>query len=774
MIAAADVVVRRRLLVTGVVQGVGFRPFVYRLAAELGLAGVVGNDSTGVIIEVEGSDAVLDCFESRLISDAPPLAVIESVTSGALAPVGGGGFTIVPSAVGTGARTLVPPDVAVCDECMAEVSDPGDRRSRYPFANCTNCGPRFTIIRELPYDRPATTMSGFPMCHACQAEYDDPADRRYHAQPIACPACGPQVAFERRGHRLLGTDRVVAAMQHALADGEIVAVKGIGGFHLACDGGNDEALARLRERKGRVDKPFAVMVRDLAAARALASVDDEEAAALTSAARPIVLVRRRPDAALSALVAPGNPLLGILLPYTPLHHLLLGPVPGSTAVPPEVMVLTSGNLADEPICIDDADARVRLGGLADAFLTHDRPIQVPCDDSVIRVIDGHVQPIRRSRGYAPLPVTLPVEVAPTLAVGGELKNTFCLAAGRHAWISQHVGDMENLETLESFERSIESFQAMYDVEPTVIAADGHPGYLTRRWAFERSTGTVVEVQHHHAHVASVMAEHGLDGSTPVVGFAFDGTGYGIGDDGRPEIWGGEVLLADYSGFRRVGHLRPLPLPGGDSAVRNPCRIAVAYLTALGIDAEPSLPAISACDATELAVVRRQVERNVACVPNTSMGRLFDVVASLLGVRHRISYEAQAAIELEAVAEAGALDGPVRWPFGCNDDGIIDPAPVLRGLTADLTAGARPSDLALAFHQAVADAVTTWAVRFAAVADQQLPVALTGGVFQNAMLARLARTGLEAAGFTVLTHRLVPPNDGGLSLGQAVVAGSARR
>ncbi|MEI7546507.1 MAG: carbamoyltransferase HypF [Actinomycetota bacterium] len=776
MITAPPVIERRRLVVMGVVQGVGFRPFVHRLAGGLGLAGFVGNDSSGVFIEIEGDRAAVVEFLDRLGLDAPPLAHIESVTVTNSAVTGASGFEIVESTIAVGARTLVPPDVATCDECLAEVQDPTDRRFRYPFTNCTNCGPRFTIISDLPYDRPATTMAAFAMCDRCTGEYLDPADRRYHAQPNACPECGPSLRFSADGATVVGTDAVLAATHAVIANGGVVAVKGVGGYHLACDAASDSALRTLRLRKGRADKPFALMVPDLATAGELADIDEHEAAALTSPARPIVLLRRRPGATVSALVAPGSPLLGVMLPYSPLHHLLFAAVPNavSGAVAPRALLLTSGNVSDEPICTDDAEARVRLAGLADAFLTHDRAIHVPCDDSVIRIVDGRVQPIRRARGYAPLPVTLPVSVAPTLAVGGELKNTCCVASGRHAWVSQHIGDMGNLETLRAFEHTVEGFQRMCAVEPTVVACDRHPGYLTRRWAVAHRGGrSTVEVQHHHAHIAAVMAEHGLDGTNPVIGIAFDGTGYGIGDDGAPEIWGGEVLVADYRGFLRAGHLRPLPLPGGDGAVRNPCRIAVAYLAALGIPAHGS-PSVDACDQIELGVVRRQVERKVGCVRTTSMGRLFDVVASLLDVRHRISYEAQAAIELEVLAERGTVDpASLPWSFGLDAEGIIDPAPVLRGLVAAQLAGIDPADSALAFHHAVAAAVVAVS-RQVAAAHGELPVALTGGVFQNALLSRITREALEAHGVEVLTHLLVPANDGGLSLGQAIIAGHARK
>ena len=771
---AAPGVARRRLFVTGVVQGVGFRPFVRLLADRLGVCGLVGNDATGVFVEIEGPPAVLDEFTRSLLSERPPLASVESISVSSLEVTGTAGFCIVESSGGRGARTLVPPDVAVCDDCMAEVLNPADRRFRYPFANCTNCGPRFTIIRDLPYDRASTTMAGFAMCAACRAEYADPSDRRFHAQPIACAACGPQLGFRAGDRSVVGTEDALVAAMTALAAGQVVAVKGVGGYHLACDASSDAAVQMLRERKGRADKPFALMVADLVSARCITHVDDAEAAALGSRARPIVLLQRRSGASVSAHVAPGSPLVGLMLPYTPMHHLLFRAVPGVDAPVPAALVLTSGNLADEPICIDDAEAAIRLAGVADAFLVHDRPIHVPCDDSVVRIVDRREQPVRRSRGFAPLPVMLPVELVPTLAVGGELKSTCCLASGRHAWVSQHIGDMENLETVAALERSAEGFRRMYGIEPEVLAADAHPGYLSRAWAVEHAAGRpVVLVQHHHAHVAALMAEHGLDGASPVMGFAFDGTGYGIGDDGLPEMWGGEVLVADYSGFERVSHLRALPLPGGDAAVRNPCRIAVAYLAALGIDGGDQVPAVRACTDVELGVVRRQVARDVGCVPTTSMGRLFDVVASLLGVRHRVSYEAQAAIELEALAASAVDDRASRWAFAIDDALLIDPAPVVTGLMTAFADGDAVPDLALQFHRAVAGLVVDVAGRLRA-ASGAMPVALTGGVFQNALLARLARVGLEAEGFEVLTHRLVPPNDGGLSLGQAVVAGFGRR
>jgi hydrogenase maturation protein HypF len=762
-------IVRRQVLVTGVVQGVGFRPFVYRLAEELHLAGFVGNDAAGVFVEVEGPESHVVAFVSRVATEAPPLAVVASVMAREVTTTGESGFAIVASSAGPG-TTLVPPDIATCAECLAELRDPADRRYRYPFINCTNCGPRFTIIRALPYDRPATTMAGFPLCVACAAEYHDPRDRRYHAQPVACATCGPRVGFLSAGATTTGTHATIMAVHAAWHAGQVVAVKGVGGYHLTCDASNDAAIAALRVRKGRTDKPLALMVADLATAERLVVLDDTERASLMGPARPIVLATRRADAPVSGLVAPANPCLGVMVAYSPLHHLLLAPVPGAALAPPPAIVATSANRAGEPICIDDADARVRLGDLADAFLTHDRPIHVPCDDSVVRVVAEREQPVRRSRGYAPLPVALAVDVAPTLAVGGESKNAFCLAAGRHGWMSQHIGDMENLETLQAFDASVMQYQEMYGIEPTVIAVDRHPGYLTSRWAAEHAGDRqVVAVQHHHAHVAAVMAEHGLDGSTPVIGVAFDGTGYGTSETGQPAIWGGEVLVADYRGSRRAGHLAELPLVGGDAAVANPCRVALAYLVASEIEVPDHAGLLRAMTPDERAVVAAQARRGTNAVPTSSMGRLFDAVASLLDIRHRISYEAQAAIELEALAQTASDPWPLAFPPPA--DGVLDPEPLLAALVAAMaTAASDAPALALGFHHAVAESVGALAAG-ARAATGIATVALTGGVFQNALLSRLTRAVLVADGFEVLEHRLVPPNDGGLALGQAVVAGT---
>jgi hydrogenase maturation protein HypF len=786
---------RRRIRVRGLVQGVGFRPFVHRLATELGLAGHVGNDVDGVFVEVQGPSGVLDRFEGRLTSEAPPLARVDAVESTPLDPdPAARDFCITASRSARGVQTLVAPDVAVCDDCLAEVFDPADRRYRHPFVTCTNCGPRFTITVRLPYDRPNTTMAGFPLCPACATQYHDPADRRFHAQPLACPACGPTLWFDPARESSGGdgnaaggsghprgtpaTDAALAAAQRALASGAIVAAKGVGGYHLACDATDDTAVGRLRRRKARPAKPFAVMVPDLAAAERLAHLDRVEAALLSSPARPIVLLAARPASPLSDLVAPGNPLVGIMLPYTALHHLLLRPVPGHHARVPGALVMTSGNLSDEPIAYEDADARRRLGTIADAWLVHDRPIHVPCDDSVVRVVGGRAVPIRRSRGYAPIPVELPTPTAPLLAVGAELKNTFCLAAERRAWMSQHVGDMGSVETLAAFERSTAQFRSIYQVEPATVAADAHPGYHTRRWAEARSgRPEPALVQHHHAHAAALMAEHGLGPGERIVGVVFDGTGYGT--DGA--IWGGEVLVAGYARFERAAHLRYVPLPGGDATVHRPYRAALAHLWAAGLPWDGTAPA-RAAGAAERRMLERQFDRGVRCVPTSSMGRLFDAVASLLGIRHEVSYEAQAAMELEALAAAHLADhapepGAATYRFA-TDAGEIDPRPMLRALVGDAGGGAGPDDrpgagldrpaAAAGFHAAVARAVADVAGQVSAATGLSR-VGLTGGVFQNAVLLGLTTDALTARGLDVLVHRVVPPNDGGLALGQAMVA-----
>ncbi|MFD9336834.1 carbamoyltransferase HypF [Streptomyces sp. NPDC060028] len=785
---------RRRVIVRGVVQGVGFRPYVYARATGLGLAGHVTNTPEGVVAEVEGAPAAVAAFCERLAAEAPPLAVVHTVDHCEVPVSGAVGFTIVASRTGGRTRTLVAPDTATCADCLAELADPADRRHRHPFITCTHCGPRFTIVTGLPYDRAHTTMAGFPMCPDCAREYADPADRRFHAQPVACPACGPRLRLLIAGARpneapyeAAGADPVAQA-RRMLADGAILAVKGLGGYHLACDASQAGAVAELRRRKARGDKPFAVMARDLGEVERFAHVGADERALLTGAVRPIVLLRRRAGVAGPAEdVAPRSPDLGVMLPYTPVHHLLLGlptDPPG-----PRLLVMTSGNLADEPIVTDEEEALERLAGIADGWLTHDRPIHVPCDDSVVRVCDGGMLPIRRARGYAPLPVELPLSVPPTLAVGGDLKNAFCLGEGRRAWLSAHIGDMDNLATQYAFERAEQQLESITGVRPARLVADRHPGYRSGAWA-RRSAGDrpVVRVQHHHAHIASAMAEHGLEAGRRVIGVAFDGTGHG--DDGA--VWGGEVLLADYAGYTRFAHLAYVPLPGGDAAVQRPYRMALAHLRAAGIAWEPDLPCTAACPPDELRVLAQQLDSGLNCPPTSSMGRLFDAVASLTGVCHHGGYEAQAAVELENAAlratgrehreggasgaEHGAGYGAVAGygfrldPPVASGGGPItaDPAPVLAAAVADLRAGVDPAVIAARFHAGVVGLVGALCA-LARDREGLDTVVLTGGVFTNTLLSSTCARTLRERGFRVLRQHRVPPNDGGLALGQLMVA-----
>jgi hydrogenase maturation protein HypF len=752
---------RLRVCVRGVVQGVGFRPFVYTCAAALGLTGSVRNDSAGAIVEVEGDAPALDDFLKRLVESPPPLAVIESVETQDIPTVGGTGFVIADTSRSDGGRTLASPDVAMCAECAAEQRDPGNRRYRHAFVNCTNCGPRFTIIASLPYDRASTTMAGFAMCADCAREYHDPADRRFHAQPVCCPNCGPILRYQA-SDGVEGGESALGKARQLVRDGGVLAVKGIGGYHLACDAGNESAVAELRTRKRRGDKPFAVMVADLASARRIASVDEASQRLLSGPQRPIVLMARMPDASVADSVAPHNPDVGVMLAYTPLHTLLFG-LPGDEPGPP-VLVMTSGNLGGEPICFTDDDALKRLSHLADGWLMHDRDILVPCDDSVVRVVDGVELPIRRSRGYAPLPVALPVPVPPTLAVGGDLKNTLAVAEHKYAWLSQHIGDMDDMATLAAFDSAERHLEALTGVSPGIVVADAHPGYRSSAWAERNARGRPVRsVQHHHAHIAAVMAEHGLDGTQRVLGFAFDGTGYG--PDGA--IWGGEVLLADYKGYQRLAQLRYVPLAGGDVSVLRPYRMALSHLWAAGLAWTDDLPPVQACPADERKVLEHQLETGFGCTPTSSMGRLFDAVSSLAGVRQAVAYEAQAAIELEGLAREYDC-GAVTYAFGIDDSGspvIIDPGPVVAAVVNDVRTGVPRGVIGARFHRAVADLIVDLA-RTDDTGGQ--PIALSGGVFQNALLLRLSRNGLQNIGLQVITHQHVPPNDGGIALGQLLV------
>ena len=702
---------RRRIRVTGIVQGVGFRPFVYGVALHHGLHGFVLNDGEGVLVEAEGPPAALDDLVRALREEAPPLAHVDSVAATSIVLTGEAGFTIRAS-VPTGATALIPADVATCDDCLRELFDPGDRRHRYPFTNCTQCGPRFTIVRGVPYDRALTTMAGFALCADCRREYKDPLDRRFHAEPVCCPVCGPQLSVP--------LEEAVAA----LAGGAIVAVKGLGGYHLACLAGDEDAVARLRSRKLREDKPFAVMAADPAA---LVAVDPEEEQLLRSRERPIVLARRLPDAPVAPSVAPGTEWLGVLLPYTPLHHLLLHDLG-------RAIVLTSGNRSDEPIAFDDDEARERLDPIADLFLAHDRPIHRRCEDSVVR----RQFPVRRSRGYAPGALPLPVRAArPIVAAGPELKCTFCVARGSEAFLSPHLGDLDTEEAYRAYRTDLALYLEMLGVRPEIVAYDLHPEYLSTKWALEQDA-ELVGVQHHHAHAAACLAEHvELE---PALALVFDGTGYGT--DGT--LWGGELLRCDLGSFERVAHLDPVPLPGGEAAVRQPWRVAASYLELAGRPVRWE----------RWPVVRASLAANAPL--SSGMGRLFDAVAALLGVRDEVTYEGQAAIELEQLAGDVAAD-PWDWRFG-------DAAGLVARVHDELEAGRPPADLAAIFHETVAVGAA------AACAEAGgATVVLTGGTFQNLRLLGSTTARLEAAGLRVLSHRRVPPNDGGIAYGQAAVA-----
>jgi len=733
---------RRQIRIRGVVQGVGFRPFVYNLARRMGLAGYVLNSSAGVVAEVEGAPAALDRFVESLRSEAPPLARIEEILVAEIDPLDERGFEIRESQAQEGEFVLVSPDVATCPDCLRDFTDPANRRYGYAFTNCTNCGPRYTIIRDIPYDRPNTTMAGFRMCAACQAEYDDPGNRRFHAQPNACAECGPQLSAP------------ITEAQRRLNEGEIAAIRGLGGFHLACDPRNDRAVRLLRERKRRSDKPFALMARDLAAVEAFCTVSDDDRRALDSSRRPIVILPRRADAGISAAVAPGNNTIGVMLPYTPLHHLLFADAPY------DVLVMTSGNLSEEPIVTSDEEALDRLRPLADWFLLHNREIYMRADDSVVRTFEGVERVLRRSRGFVPQAIDLGMDVAEILACGGELKNTFCLSKGRYAVLSQHIGDMENYETLVFFEETLSNLKKLFRVEPRAIAHDLHPAYLSTQYALRVPGIEKIGVQHHHAHVASCMAENGLRGK--VIGVALDGTGYGT--DGQ--IWGGEFLVADYGGFERRAHLRYVPLAGGDAAVRQPWRPALAYLAdTFGPAAEfPELALWREVPESRRKLVRSMIAHRVNTIDTSSCGRLFDAVASLIGLRQQINFEGQAAIELETIAAEGVADG---YPFGIEGD-TVDFRPAIERIVAEVRGGVPAAVIAARFHNTVAESIAAVCRRLRA--EEKLNrVCLSGGTFQNMKLLSRTLAGLRKLEFEVFIHARVPPNDGGIALGQAVIA-----
>jgi len=758
---AFDDVSRVKISVRGVVQGVGFRPFIYQLASKHNLKGWVCNTSEDVKIEVEGERIALEHFLADLETLTPPRASIKNITTTSKPAVGYEHFEIRKSVSERGKYQLISPDIATCSACLEELLTPGDRRYLYPFTNCTNCGPRFTIIEDIPYDRPKTTMRSFKMCPQCQQEYDDPLDRRFHAQPNACPQCGPSLQLvDSAGKPVAEADALVGASRF-LREGRIVAVKGLGGFLLACDATNDEAVQLLRERKRRPSKPLAIMLASIEEVKKHCQVSSAEEALLTSPQSPIVLLRWRAKSTISPAVAPQLHYLGVMLPYTPLHHVLLR----ETGLP---LVMTSGNLSEEPIAKDNDEAIRRLQKIADYFLLHNRDIYARYDDSVTQVESGKTQIIRRARGYAPSPIHLLFEAKPVLACGAELNNTFCLTRDDYAFLSQHIGDMENLETHEHFETTVELYKRLFRIQPEVIAYDMHPEYLPTKYAKARaaeSTGiTRVPVQHHHAHIVSCLVDNGLQ--EPVIGVALDGTGYG--SDGH--IWGGEFLLADYRGFDRLGYLQYVPLPGGAAAIEKPYRMAISYLLSLlGEDAlNHDLPFLRHVDDIEIDLIKKQVERGINSPLTSSCGRLFDAVSALIGVRSTIDYEAQAAIEMEMLADESETGS---YPFSIieqNGMNIVRLDGLFSAIIFDIGKGVSPAGISSRFHHTMANVVMQMCKRLAKSTGIN-KVALSGGVFQNRLLLRLTVAALEGAGLGVLTHNEVPTNDGGISLGQAVIA-----
>ena len=762
--------IRKRVEIRGVVQGVGFRPFVYRIAERFAIRGWVLNSSGGAVIEAEGGEAPVEQFLRALADELPPLARIDEIEITNLHPSYESDFVIRESIVRTGRFALVPPDVATCADCLREITTADDRRYGYPFTNCTNCGPRYTIIGDVPFDRSRTTMERFPMCSRCQAEYEDPTNRRFHAEANACAECGPSLALvsaEQLASGSLprfeagkGSHAILARVQTLLQDGEIVAIKGLGGFHLACDAANHTAVSLLRERKRRSGKAFAIMARNLETAGRLCEISGTDRSLLAGVSRPVVLMRRQGTGLLgdiSANVAPGTAMLGVMLPYTPLHHLLFEGSPGF-----DVLVMTSGNVSEEPIVSVNEEAWPRLQSLADHFLFHNRNIQTRVDDSVVQTFEGRQYPLRRSRGFAPEPIDLQMPLREILACGGELKNTLCLTKDRYAIVSQHIGDLENLETMEFFRETLGHLQRFFRVTPVAAAHDLHPNYLSTRFALEESGLKTIGVQHHHAHIASCMADNGLRGR--VIGVALDGTGYGL--DGR--IWGGEFLACSFGGFERRGHLRYVPLPGGDSAVRQPWRSALAYLrAAFGSQAASlALPIFEEITGHRIAVVETMLSRNVQTIETSSCGRLFDAVSSIVGLCHETTYEGQAAIELEMAAsqETG------YYPFALIglDPFEIDMRPAIVALVEDFQARIPVATISARFHYTMARVVVDACVRIRE-SDDLNRVCLSGGTFQNLRLLGQSAEELRQRDFEVFLHQRVPPNDGGLSLGQAVIA-----
>lgn len=760
---------RKRIQVRGIVQGVGFRPFVFNLAQKIGLTGYVLNSSAGVTIEIEGTDSAIEEFLHALTGSLPPLAQIEEVSITDVDPLGDVRFAIQESRNEAGEFVLVSPDVATCRDCWRDFGDPANRRYGYPFTNCTNCGPRYTIVRDIPYDRPKTTMACFPMCALCRAEYDDPTDRRFHAQPNACPVCGPGVALRLSGEAIAAerpfeSNGALAVMQETrrlLREGKIVAVKGLGGFLLACDAQNEVAVRQLRQRKRRSDKPFALMTRDIESVEAFCYVDDLDRKALLNQRRPIVVLPRRQDANISAAVAPGNNTIGVMLPYTPLHYLLFSDA-GDQHSEFLALVMTSGNFSEEPIVTSNREAWERLRPVADSFLFHNRDIYMRTDDSVVRTFEGRERVLRRSRGYVPHPVDLGMETEEILACGAELKNTFCLTKGRYAILSQHIGDLENYETLQFFEETVDNLKKLFRVEPKAVAYDLHPQYMSSKFARALPLEQKIGVQHHHAHIASCMAENHLRGK--VIGVAFDGTGYGT--DGQ--IWGGEFLVADYLGFERCAHFRYVTLPGGDAAVRQPWRMALSYLIdTFGENDAPALQCFQNVPANSIALVKAMIVRRLNTVQTSSCGRMYDAVAALIGLRNDVNFEGQAAIELEMAALKARGE---RYQFLIEDGEPlqVDMRPMIEEIVRDLRQAKAASHIAACFQETLA-AVVVEVCGLLRQRESLNRVGLSGGTFQNVHLLESILKGLRHSGFEVFLHDKVPPNDGGISLGQAVIA-----
>jgi len=757
--AARVDVVRKALEITGIVQGVGFRPFVYRLANECNLVGFVANTQAGVSIEVQGDSESVERFLERLPKEIPPLAKLTAFVPFDAEPKSDSVFRILSSRLDAPPKALISPDVAVCNDCLREMMNARDRRFRYPFINCTNCGPRFTIIRDIPYDRSRTSMASFKMCGACQAEYDDPADRRFHAQPNSCWDCGPQLQLWSADGSRKDVIEPLREVARLIEQGGILAVKGLGGFHLACNAKDGSAVNRLRERKERVEKPFAVMLRRLEDVERFCDLVEPEKRQLLSYARPIVLLPRKHNNGIAETVAPHNRFLGVFLPYTPLHHLLF------LSSRFDALVMTSANLSEEPIVIDNQEAVQRLHGIADAFLLHDREIVRRCDDSVVRVFSGQVQQLRRSRGFVPVPVALEKESRPILAVGGELKSTICVVRGSEAFLSQHIGDLENLESYKFFGEAVEHLQRILEVQPKIVAYDLHPDYFSTKWALGLQDVQLVGVQHHHAHIASCMAENHLGGK--VIGIALDGTGYGT--DGA--IWGGEVLLADYSAFERAAHLEYVPLPGGAAAIREPWRMAVSYLVKhYGKELNGlNLSFVQALDPRRLQMVLQMIDREIHSPRASSCGRLFDAVAALVGIRSSVNYEAQAAIELEMAGLESTDEG--CYPLDLLPEGSgwqIGTRSLFGALLRDLSAKSEVRDISRRFHRGLATLFAELAEKIRETSKLNR-VCLSGGCFQNSLLFGMLLGALRERSFEVYFHTEVPAGDGGISLGQALIA-----